>query len=58
MAQSLSVETDHSGRMRPSKKKSYEKIDGIVAALMGIGRWMAGPCTTESVYQTRGLRSL
>lgn len=58
MAQNVAVETDHSGRLRPSKKKSFEKIDGIVAAIMGIGRWMAGPEKAESVYKRRGLAKL
>lgn len=54
MAKNLAVDTDHSGRLRPSKKKSFEKIDGMVAAIMAIGRWMAGPCSAESVYERRG----
>lgn len=38
MASNVSVETDAAGNMKPSKKKSTERIDGIVASIMAIGR--------------------
>lgn len=40
MASNVSVEMDAAGNVKPSKKKSTEKIDGIVAAIMAIGRAM------------------
>ncbi len=38
MASHVSVETDAAGNLKPSKKKSTERIDGLVAAIMAIGR--------------------
>ena len=35
------VEMDAAGNTKPSKKKSSEKIDGIVATIMALGRAMA-----------------
>ena len=42
MADNLVVETDHAENYRPSKKKSTDRIDGIVAALMGLDRALRG----------------
>ena len=42
---------------KPNKKKSGEKIDGIVAAIMAIGRATAQDKTT-SVYEDRGVLEL
>lgn len=51
MAGNVTIEQDSSNRIRPSKKKSTEKIDGIVAAIMAIGREMLAPaedkCSVE-----------
>lgn len=41
MAGNVEVETDSSGNQKPSKVHSVERIDGIVAADMALGRWMA-----------------
>jgi len=38
MASNVSVEMDAAGNIKPSKRKSTEKIDGVVAAIMAIGR--------------------
>lgn len=38
MASNLSVETDAAENLKPSKKKSTERIDGMVALIMAIGR--------------------
>jgi phage terminase large subunit-like protein len=54
MASHVSVETDAAGNLKPSKKKSTERIDGIVALVMGLGRSMVRP-EMNSVYQSRGL---
>jgi len=48
------VELDAAGNIKPSKKKSTERIDGTVAGVMAIGCGVAnegGP----SVYEDRGL---
>lgn len=38
MAANVAVEQDAAGNIKPSKRKSTERIDGIVAATMAIGR--------------------
>ncbi|WP_374289585.1 terminase large subunit [Pseudomonas fluvialis] len=40
MAANVCVEMDAAGNLKPSKRKSTEKIDGIVAAIMALGRAM------------------
>lgn len=37
MASNVSVETDAAGNIKPSKSKSTERIDGIVATIMAVG---------------------
>jgi len=56
MASNVSVETDAAGNLKPSKKKSTERIDGIVAGIMALGRAILQPQVPQSVYtETRGL---
>lgn len=38
MASNLATEEDAAGNLKPSKKKSTEKIDGLVAIIMALGR--------------------
>lgn len=38
MASNVMLETDAAGNIKPSKKKSTERIDGIVSLVMGLGR--------------------
>jgi phage terminase large subunit-like protein len=38
MAGNVSIETDAADNWKPSKKKSRERIDGIVALIMGLER--------------------
>lgn len=40
MASNMATESDAAGNLKPSKKKSGEKIDGCVGAIMAIGRAM------------------
>ncbi len=54
MASNVAVATDHSDNIRPVKDKSAEKIDGIVAAIMAVGR-CALMTNNESVYEERGV---
>jgi phage terminase large subunit-like protein len=54
MASNVVVEQDASGNIKPSKEKSSEKIDGIVAMIMGIDRCLRKG-DTKSVYEERGL---
>jgi len=54
MASVVAVEQDAAENIKPSKKKSTERIDGIVALVMAIGRMIAQPEPKASVYETRG----
>jgi phage terminase large subunit-like protein len=38
MAANLAVGQDPAGNLKPAKDKSTERIDGIIATIMGIGR--------------------
>ncbi len=57
MASNMSVDVHTSGDIKPSRDRSSEKIDGVVAAIMAVGRWML-TVETESAYKTRGFRRL
>ncbi len=54
MAASVAVETDAAGNLKPSKKKSVERIDGVVAGIMALGRTLLRR-ECGSVYDTRDL---
>ncbi len=54
MASNVSVRMDPAGNMKPDKQRSSERIDGIVAAVMALGRAMARN-EHVSVYETRGV---
>lgn len=59
MAGNVAVEEDHAGNVKPSRKRSPEKIDGIVSLIMALGRAMVMSPQKKSVYTaTRGLRRL
>ena len=57
MASNVAIETDAAGNIKPSKGKSRERIDGIVAMIMALGRMIAH-AGDVSPYETRGLRVL
>ncbi len=57
MAGNVSVETDAAFNLKPSKSKSTEKIDGILALIMAIARANVDIKPT-SAYSTRGLREI
>ncbi|QNR82479.1 terminase TerL endonuclease subunit [Piscirickettsia salmonis] len=54
MASNLVVVEDDAGNMKPSKRKSTEKIDGMVATAMAVGRLIAGE-DHNSIYNEREL---
>jgi phage terminase large subunit-like protein len=58
MAGNVTVELDAAGNIKPSKKRSTEKIDGITALVMAIGRAISGGAITPSRYETKGIRVL
>lgn len=53
-ASNVAVLRDHSDCIRPSKEHSTEKIDGIVAGIMGVGRACLR-LNQRSVYEDRGV---
>ena len=55
MASVVAVDLDAAENIKPSKKKSAERIDGIVALVMAIGRMIVQPEEKPSVYETRGV---
>ena len=56
MASNVAVKVDPSGNIRPDKAKSSEKIDGIVAAIMGLSG--AVQSETEAEWYTPGSLTL
>ena len=57
MISNVAVKSDHNGNIKPDKEKSGDKIDGVVAALMGLSVAIHNQ-RMESVYESRGLRTL
>lgn len=57
MASNVVIQIDPSGNIRPSKKKSTEKIDGITATIMALALASTEEAK-ESVYNKRGLVSI
>jgi len=58
MADNTVAKTDPSENIKPDKAKSKERIDGIVALIMGIGRAIVNEGKGKSVYEERGIRTL
>ncbi len=59
MADNVVKVSDAAGNIKPDKSRSREKIDGIVALIMGVARAIAhGTRANESVYESRGLRTV
>jgi phage terminase large subunit-like protein len=57
MASNIAIEQDPAGNIKPSKRKSKEKIDGIVAIINALGRAMKAK-DNSSVYENKGLTVL
>ena len=57
MADNLAVEQDAAGNLKPSKKKSTEKIDGMVALVMALDRAVRGGYKV-SKYESQGVASV
>lgn len=56
MAANMVVSSDAAGNVKPNKQKSREKIDGLVASIMGLDRGIRHrESKTESVYSQRGI---
>ena len=60
MISNVEMITDSSGNIKPDKKKSEEKIDGVVSLVMAMGEWLTPreEEQKESVYSTRGFIEL
>jgi phage terminase large subunit-like protein len=54
-ASNVTAEIDAAENIKPSKKKSSERIDAIVAALMALGLCIATPLVLPSIYETEGV---
>lgn len=58
MLASTAIQTDPAGNIKPDKRKSSQKIDGIVASIMALGEMMTAKAKEEkNPYQSRGMRS-
>ena len=58
MIASTTISTDPAGNIKPDKRKSSQKIDGVVASIMAIGEMMTYMAKEEkNPYQSRGMRS-
>ena len=54
MATNVAVAQDPAGNLKPAKDKSTERIDGIVALIMAIGRALVAQ---EETHLGRGVRA-
>lgn len=58
MMDNLALAEDPAGNMKPDRKRSCEKIDGVVATVMALDRAvrnMSGDGSSQSVYDKRGV---
>ena len=56
MMDNIYIRTDPAGNIKADKEKSTEKIDGAIAAIMGLDRAIrCGNVSTASVYGDRGI---
>lgn len=59
MAGNVQIYTDINNNIKPDKKRSQDKIDGIVAAIMAIGEYMtlsSGKKEQKLIYKEHSLR--
>jgi phage terminase large subunit-like protein len=56
MAANVAVAQDPAGNLKPPKDKSTERIDGIVATIMAIGRALVAQEEPQPTYQMFILR--
>jgi phage terminase large subunit-like protein len=50
-AGNVAIQSDHAGNIRPSKAKSTERIDGIVATVMAIGIMATATAAPEQNWE-------
>lgn len=56
-AGNVAIATDAAGNIKPDKAGSTERIDGIVATVMGLGAALATQPEGPSIYETQGIAS-
>ncbi|HEM5075621.1 TPA: terminase large subunit [Streptococcus suis] len=57
MGHNVVMRQDPAGNIKPDKEKSVEKIDGIVALIMGLDRCIRHQTDEGSIYDERGILS-
>lgn len=57
MSDNMTVRTDPAGNVKPDKQKARQKIDGMVALIMGLDRVQRNQ-RPPSVYEQRGLMTI
>lgn len=57
MADNVTVRQDPAGNIKPDKSKSTNRIDGIVASIMAVGR-LTLDSQPKSIYEERGLLAI
>ena len=55
--QNVSLRTDPAENIKCDKKRSSEKIDGIVALVMSLGEFLTDESEGDSIYDSRGIIS-
>ena len=58
MMSNVAIREDPAGNIKIDKAKSSEKVDGMVAAVMALGRMIVNEKDDTSIYETRGIRTL
>lgn len=58
MSSNMILRQDATGNLRPDKEKSIEKIDGMVALIMGLELAIRDAADGPSVYEERGIRAI
>jgi phage terminase large subunit-like protein len=58
MASNMVVRQDPAGNIAPDKAKATERIDGIVALIMALGRLIVQPEESGSIYESRGIATV
>ena len=58
MMSNVAIKEDPAGNIKIDKAKSSEKVDGMVAAVMALGRMIVNEEDELSIYEKRGIRTL
>jgi phage terminase large subunit-like protein len=58
MASNVAIKSDPAGNAKPDKEKSTERIDGVVALIMAVGRAMLKQGPKLSIYEQQGIMTV